>query len=177
MPNFECPKISRKVLRSVGDILVLVTVEFCWHFSLVEIFSLVTFLLLTVYCLLSTVGTFWDALGLFKKQFGTFWTLDIGHFELFFGSLAFLDFFDLLYLIDMFDFFSCFLTCITFLTVLNFGTFGFVLLSAAPLTTHRLLRCQVVFTKRCHYYYCHNCSCYYCHYYYCHYYYFHNLNF
>ena len=39
---------------------------------------------------------------------------------------------------------------------------------AALRTSHRLLRCRVVFTKRCHYnYYCH----------YCHYYYYHNLSF
>ena len=43
---------------------------------------------------------------------------------------------------------------------------------AAPKTFHRLSRCQVVFTKRCHYYYCHDCYWAYCHYYY-----FHNLSF
>ena len=32
---------------------------------------------------------------------------------------------------------------------------------AAPRTYHRLLRCQVGFTKICHYYYCHYCYC--CH--------------
>ena len=39
---------------------------------------------------------------------------------------------------------------------------------AALRTTHQLLRCQVVYTKRCHYYFCHHCYCPYCHYYYCH---------
>ena len=38
---------------------------------------------------------------------------------------------------------------------------------AAPRTFHQLLRCQVVFTKRCHYYYCHYYYCHFCHYYYC----------
>ena len=42
----------------------------------------------------------------------------------------------------------------------------------APRTSHRLLRCQVVFIKICFYYYCTYCYCHYCHYYYCH-----NLNF
>ena len=35
-------------------------------------------------------------------------------------------------------------------------------------TSHRFLRCQVVLSKRCHYYYCHYCYCHCCHYYYCH---------
>ena len=43
---------------------------------------------------------------------------------------------------------------------------------AAPRTSHRLSRCQVVFTKRCHHCYCHY---YYFHYY--HYYYYYNLSF
>ena len=38
---------------------------------------------------------------------------------------------------------------------------------AAPRTSHKLLRCQVVFTKRWHHYYSHYCYCHYCHYYYC----------
>ena len=38
---------------------------------------------------------------------------------------------------------------------------------AAPRTCHRLLRCQVVITKICHYFYCHYCYCHYCNYYYC----------
>ena len=39
---------------------------------------------------------------------------------------------------------------------------------AAPRTSHRLLRCQVVFTKICHYYYCHYYYCHFSHYYYRH---------
>ena len=39
---------------------------------------------------------------------------------------------------------------------------------AAPRMSHRLLRCQVVFTKICHYYYCYYYYCHFCHYYYCH---------
>ena len=39
---------------------------------------------------------------------------------------------------------------------------------AAPRTSDWLSRCQVVFTKICHYFYCHNCYCHYCHYNYCH---------
>ena len=33
---------------------------------------------------------------------------------------------------------------------------------ATPRKSHRLLRCQVVFIKRCHYYYCHYCRFHYC---------------
>ena len=38
---------------------------------------------------------------------------------------------------------------------------------ALPRTSHRLSRCQVIFTKRCHYCYCQYCYFHYCHYYYC----------
>ena len=43
---------------------------------------------------------------------------------------------------------------------------------AALRISHLLLRCQVVFTKICHYYYCPRYYCCYCHYYYCHKYYY-----
>ena len=62
---------TRKVLGNVGDIWVLVTFQFWWHFSLSDIFALVTLLLSTVYCLLCTVVTFlnvWNNFG----RFGTF---------------------------------------------------------------------------------------------------------
>ena len=36
---------------------------------------------------------------------------------------------------------------------------------AALRISHLLSRCQVVFTKICHYYYCPYCYCRYCHYY------------
>ena len=39
---------------------------------------------------------------------------------------------------------------------------------AALRISHLLLRCQVVFTKICHYYYCLYCYCRYCHYYWYH---------
>ena len=43
---------------------------------------------------------------------------------------------------------------------------------AALRISHLLQRCQVFFTKICHYYYCPRCYCRYCHYYYCHKYYY-----
>ena len=39
---------------------------------------------------------------------------------------------------------------------------------AALRTSHRLLRCQVVLTKRCHYYYWYYYYCHFFYYYYCH---------
>ena len=74
---------TRKVLRNFSNILVLVTFQFRGHFSLGDIFALVTLLMFTVYYVPCTVETFFIALG----QFSTIWDV-MGQFETLFTFLT-----------------------------------------------------------------------------------------
>ena len=89
---------TRKVLRNVGDILVLMTFQFWWHFSFGDILVQVTLLLwliAIVYCLMSTVYcldfllSFIMFLGNFGR-FGTVWEYfcSLGSLVFFFNTFA-----------------------------------------------------------------------------------------